>query len=1104
MRFPALFLKFSFISLCLIALFIGFSAWLSIPPEITKTENASSPAIPKTSFVIPGKKKLTDPAADLKANEKWAREYTEFRAEAMEMSNGPGVEREPFLPPPGFDKWLRYAESNKCLLDIKNYAQIYRDLEPFLSSPSAFQNLASVKHVQVGKFGPQPTQKRDTGLWDRVLGRLHRRRDEVGAEWKFSLGSFEILDPIAHILPHAPFEFAISHFDEPQMLPAEESKMEYSNWEDIFAASQCVRDKFDTPSLENRLDENTLRESHGFLMAPDTFVVQNKKAPLLTQSKTECFMDIMIPGKYAIDSTNAIKDTVAWKDKASVLFWRGASTSGRYAHSNPWQKFHRTRLLDWEKKFRSKYPKNVFDAGKDKPPTASHNNLTDVSLSWLSVDIGLSNLVQTDPDVSEQLQQLYSFKSFVSFESTLQFKYLLVIDVILLATAFTDWYMSNLIPFVHFVPVKMDLSDLEDQLRWLRANDAKAQQISANARKLMKGWNRMEQLSCYSGLLMLEYGRMSREANAMEAVRPGIKPKVVAAEAGVPAAIFALHLKPTASLKLTLISLCLFILFIASTAWLSIPPDITSTENDSPPAIPKTSPVIPANEKQADPNTHLHADLNVNEKWAREYTAFRADAMEMSNGPGVEMEPFLPPPGFDKWLRYAESNKCLLDIKNYAQIYRDLDPFLSSPSAFQNLASVKNVQVGTFGPQPIQKRDTGLWDRVLGGFISTRRRRDDEMVDWKFSLGPFEILDPIAHILPHAPFEFAISHFDEPQMLPAEEANVEYSNWEDIFAASQCMRDKFDTPSRENRLDENTLRESHGFLMAPDTFVAQNKKVPLLTQSKTECFMDIIIPGKYAIDSTKAIKDTVAWRDKADVLFWRGSSTSGRYAHRNPWQKFHRTRLLDWEKKFRSKYPNNVFDAGKDKPPTALHNNPTDVSLSWLSVDIGLSLLVQTDPDLSHQLEQLYPFKSFVSFESTMQFKYLLVIDDSGNTWPSRLQSYLTTNSVILLATAFTDWYMSNLIPFVHFVPVKMDLSDLEDQLRWLRANDAKAQQISANARKLMSRWNRMEQMSCYSGLLMLEYGRMSREANAVEAVGPEIKPAVVAGAEAGDNNIDD
>ncbi|KAJ3070163.1 F-actin-capping protein subunit beta [Podochytrium sp. JEL0797] len=485
------------------------------------------------------------------------------------------------------------------------------------------------------------------------------------------------------------------------------------------------------------------------------------------------------------------------------------------------------------------------------------------------------------------------------------------------------------------------------------------------------------------------------------------------------------------------------------------------------PAIPNTSPVIPASKKLAIPP----ADLNADEKWSREYTAFRAEVVDMSTG-GIEMEPFLPPPGFDKWLRYAESNKCFLGIKNYAQIYRNLSPFLSSPSAFQNLASVKHVQVGTFGPQPSQKRDTGLWDRVLGG-------RDDKVVEWKFSLGPFEILDPIAHILPHAPFEYVISHFDEPQMLPADESEMEYSSWEDVFAASQCVRDKFDTPSRENRLDENTLRESHGFLMAPDSFVIQNKKVPLLTQSKTECFMDIMIPGHYAINSVKATKDTVAWEDKENVLFWRGSSTSGRYAHSNPWQKFHRTRLLDWEKKFRAKYPNNVFDAGEAKPPTSSHSDPDEVSLSWLSVDIGLSNLVQTDSDLSPQLQQMYPFKSFVTFEETMHFKYLLVID------------------VILLATAFADWYMSHLIPFVHFVPVKMDLSDLEDQLRWLRANDAKAQQISVNARKLMKGWNRMEQMSCYSGLLMLEYGRLSHEANAMKALSPEVTPSVVDESEA-------
>lgn len=42
------------------------------------------------------------------------------------------------------------------------------------------------------------------------------------------------------------------------------------------------------------------------------------------------------------------------------------------------------------------------------------------------------------------------------------------------------WYFPLLEPYVDHVPVKADLSDLEDQIQWCRANDDKCRQIAAN------------------------------------------------------------------------------------------------------------------------------------------------------------------------------------------------------------------------------------------------------------------------------------------------------------------------------------------------------------------------------------------------------------------------------------------------------------------------------------------------------------------------------------------------------------------------------------------------------------------------------------------------
>ncbi|KAJ3345712.1 hypothetical protein HDU83_003767 [Entophlyctis luteolus] len=413
-----------------------------------------------------------------------------------------------------------------------------------------------------------------------------------------------------------------------------------------------------------------------------------------------------------------------------------------------------------------------------------------------------------------------------------------------------------------------------------------------------------------------------------------------------------------------------------------------------------------------------------------------------------------PPPLFAEWTQFAVDRGCLLGFKYYAQIYRDLLPYMVDDSGFLELE---------FSENPV-------YDGISFGRFAAREAGDrissNQKPDRVFTEGWGEVLNPVAELMAFVPeFAFGFSHiYDEPQILPADDSTEQYKSPNDLFRHSKCFREKHDMASPENRLTENTNRYSHGFFMGPDSFITKNSKLPVFSQAKTECYLDLLIPMSYHMDilNEGIVEDKVSWNDKLNVLFWRGSSTSGKYISGNPWHKFHRTRLLEWADEFEQRYPNNVFDAGKSGPPNLTDDGK---SLSWLAVDIGLHKLVQAHGDVPQQMEQRYPFHSYVGFQETLQFKYLLIVD--GNTWPSRTPRYLASNSVILLATAFTDWFMWMLQPFVHYIPVKLDFSDLEDRMRWLHENDEKARQISNNAQKLMEKINRLEQMQCYSGLMM-------------------------------------
>lgn len=50
-------------------------------------------------------------------------------------------------------------------------------------------------------------------------------------------------------------------------------------------------------------------------------------------------------------------------------------------------------------------------------------------------------------------------------------------------------------------------------------------------------------------------------------------------------------------------------------------------------------------------------------------------------------------------------------------------------------------------------------------------------------------------------------------------------------------------------------------------------------------------------------------------------------------------------------------------------------------------------------------------------------------------------------------WYFPLLQPYVDHVPVKSDLSDLEEKLRWCRENDDKCREIAANCTKFYEKY---------------------------------------------------
>jgi hypothetical protein len=83
-------------------------------------------------------------------------------------------------------------------------------------------------------------------------------------------------------------------------------------------------------------------------------------------------------------------------------------------------------------------------------------------------------------------------------------------------------------------------------------------------------------------------------------------------------------------------------------------------------------------------------------------------------------------------------------------------------------------------------------------------------------------------------------------------------------------------------------------------------------------------------------------------------------------------------------------------------------------------------------------------------FKFAIDIDGNSNAWSNFFTRLLTGCCVLKVASAggYRQWYYGDIEPWIHYVPVKADLSDLHEQIAWCRANLAVCREIAARGQE--------------------------------------------------------
>ena len=200
------------------------------------------------------------------------------------------------------------------------------------------------------------------------------------------------------------------------------------------------------------------------------------------------------------------------------------------------------------------------------------------------------------------------------------------------------------------------------------------------------------------------------------------------------------------------------------------------------------------------------------------------------------------------------------------------------------------------------------------------------------------------------------------------------------------------------------------------------------------------------LESVRKGNKHISWAKKIDKSVWRGSMTGGAFTCLN-FLEFPRSKAV-----FLSLQHPDLIDAKY----------------------VGVTQC--SDP--KEVLEQfgLY-FGDSMSIEQQLQYKYQLLLDGNSCSY-SRAYWQLFSNSLIFKqASDAVQWYSRALIPFVHYVPIAEDVSDLVEMMNWAKTHDKEARAISLRAQKFANENLTYDKILQYFYLLLSEYSKLQKSA---------------------------
>ncbi|SGY20402.1 BQ5605_C016g08039 [Microbotryum silenes-dioicae] len=478
-----------------------------------------------------------------------------------------------------------------------------------------------------------------------------------------------------------------------------------------------------------------------------------------------------------------------------------------------------------------------------------------------------------------------------------------------------------------------------------------------------------------------------------------------------------------------------------------------------------------------------------------------------------------PPKGFDEWWAYAKANRIVL-TDEYDQIFKDLQPFWAlEPHDLKHRVLVMQEREETF---TIQVKDGEVFE--LGEQAQLKRAKDFR-----------ELIARVSKHVPNVNLTFTrhdqpacqLGWFHKERMLelagegehfgPSEfiaESDLPLTNWAngcppdsplrkietEVLEAAGQPADKasiqaklrkayatelsqkrsyiYDYSSALDICQHPEIMPLHGFTTAIGT--NPGPLVPLFTFAKTNIHSDILVTPLEQYSDTYIGYDPDWEKKEYNKLMWRGSTTGAEFAVGYDWRSSQRARLHFLTNDLKGQ--KNVLISEEEGPikeeMMQMHN------LNKAQCDVSFSGgPVQCDDETCAIMKEEIEFRPTMGLTDSYKYKYVFDVD--GNGWSGRFHRLMSMKACVFKSTLFPEWYGDRIQPWVHYVPIKVDYSDLYDALTFFRgapdgtgAHDELGKKIGLQGKEWARDHWRKQDMAAYMFRLTLEWARIVHRAD--------------------------